>query len=145
MLKFRTLFAQRCDAGGIRQVVAGDPRVTPFGRVLRRWNLDELPQLANVLLGDMSLIGPRPYPLGLEVGGRPLAAQVPGYHARFAMKPGITGWAQCNGLRGPIDSPESARARTRHDFAYIQNFSLLLDLRIGWLTLRQELRGGTGT
>ncbi len=144
VLKFRTMHVERGDASGVQQTCINDDRVTKAGQTLRRTNLDELPQLINVLVGDMSLIGPRPHPLNMRAAGVAYAELVPYYSHRLAMRPGITGWAQCHGLRGPTDAPGPARARIDHDIAYIQNFSLLLDARIIWKTLRQELSGGTG-
>jgi len=144
VLKFRTMHVERGDTSGVQQTRIDDDRVTQVGRVLRKTNLDELPQLLNVLVGDMSLIGPRPHPLNMRAAGIAYSAHVPYYAQRLAMRPGITGWAQCHGLRGPTDAPLPARARIDHDIAYIQNFSLLLDARIVWKTLRQELSGGTG-
>lgn len=143
--KFRTMHVGCCDASGIEQTIAGDPRLFPGARFLRRTNLDELPQLLNVVLGEMSLVGPRPHPCNMLAGSIRYDRLVPHYHDRTAVKPGLTGWAQCHALRGPTDCPDAAVARIEHDFAYIQNFSLLLDLRIIWLTIRQEISGGTGT
>ncbi|WP_404404959.1 sugar transferase [Pelagibacterium halotolerans] len=142
--KFRSMYIDRCDASGVAQTKAGDPRLTPIGRVLRRTSIDELPQLLNVLKGDMSLIGPRPHVYDMLAGGRRYRELVPYYAARHGMKPGISGWAQANGLRGPTDDAEVAWARIDHDIAYIQNFSLLLDIKIIWLTLRREFLGGSG-
>ncbi|WP_417308342.1 sugar transferase [Devosia sp.] len=143
--KFRTMFVDQSDPSGTRQTVPDDGRVTGLGRWLRRTDIDELPQLINVLRGDMSLIGPRPHPLGMLAGGRPYPDLVPRYADRHAMRPGMTGWAQCHGLRGPTDDPDRAVARIDHDLFYVQNFSLLLDLRIVGRTIMQEMRGGTGT
>jgi lipopolysaccharide/colanic/teichoic acid biosynthesis glycosyltransferase len=144
LLKFRTMRVERCDASGAVQTAVDDPRVTPLGRFLRRSNLDEFPQLLNVLRGDMSLVGPRPHPCQMRVAGVRYDELVPHYAARHAMKPGITGWAQCNGLRGAVDDAASAAARIKHDLAYIQNFSLLLDVRALWRTVHREIGGGTG-
>ena len=142
--KFRTLYSERCDVSGIAQVERNDPRVTPLGRVLRRTSIDELPQLINVLKGEMSLIGPRPHVFGTLAAGLPYDRLVPYYAARRTMRPGLSGWAQANGYRGPTDEAERARARIDHDLAYIENYSLLLDIRIVWMTLRHEFLGGTG-
>nr|WP_255714123.1 sugar transferase [Pelagibacterium xiamenense] len=142
--KFRSMYTDRCDTTGVAQTKAGDPRLTPIGRFLRQTSIDELPQLLNVLRGDMSLIGPRPHVYDMLAGGRRYNELVPYYAARHAMKPGISGWAQANGLRGPTDDAAVAWARIDHDLAYIQNFSLLLDLKIIWLTIRREFIGGTG-
>lgn len=144
MFKFRSMRVEDSDVSGVKQTVSDDPRVTPVGRFLRRTSIDELPQLFNVLLGDMSLVGPRPHVAGMMAGGMLYTDLVPYYAARFDMLPGITGWAQANGLRGATTQAEIAKARVDHDIAYIQNFSLLLDLRIIWMTLRREFIGGTG-
>ena len=142
--KFRTMYVDRCDVDGVVQTVTDDPRVTHIGRFLRRTSLDELPQLINILKGEMSLIGPRPHAFGMLAGGSPYDRLVPYYAARQSMKPGLSGWAQANGLRGPTDDPIKARARVEHDLAYIENFSILLDFRIIWKTLLQEFPNGTG-
>jgi lipopolysaccharide/colanic/teichoic acid biosynthesis glycosyltransferase len=118
--------------------------VTPVGRFLRRTSLDELPQLVNVIVGDMSLVGPRPHVEGMLAAGVDYAELVPYYNLRHVMRPGLSGWAQANGLRGPTDSAEAARARIDHDVAYIQNFSIWLDLKIIWLTLVKEFVTGSG-
>jgi len=144
MLKFRTLYVDREDPAGTVQAVARDARMTPFGRVLRRTSLDELPQILNVLAGHMSLVGPRPHAIGMLATGRPYEDLVPYYQDRFQMKPGLSGWAQINGLRGPIGDEESAIARIGHDIAYIQNFSMWLDLKIVVLTIRNEFIFGSG-
>ncbi len=122
ILKFRTM---RVDAehAGARMATAGDDRRTPLGAFLRRTSLDELPQLFNVLRGDMSLVGPRPErPVFIEEFKR----QIPKYHLRHKVKAGITGWAQINGLRGQT----SIQKRIEYDLYYIENWSLLLDLKI---------------
>lgn len=144
MFKFRSMRVEDSDVSGVKQTVSDDPRVTPVGRFLRRTSIDELPQLFNVLLGDMSIVGPRPHVPGMMAGGMLYTELVPYYAARFDMLPGITGWAQANGLRGPTTQADVAKARVLHDIAYIQNYSVLLDLRIIWMTLRREFIGGTG-
>ncbi|MCU0887356.1 MAG: sugar transferase [Rubritepida sp.] len=103
---------------------------SPVGRVLRAAWIDELPQLVNVLRGEMSLVGPRPHAPGLAVGGVPMARLAPGYAARLRMKPGVTGWALVHGLRGPILNRGMAREVVAHDLAYITEWSVWLDLRI---------------
>ncbi|WP_404399971.1 sugar transferase [Pelagibacterium halotolerans] len=142
--KFRTMYIDACDRSGVAQTVTSDPRVTPLGAVLRRKNIDELPQLLNVLRGDMSLIGPRPHPVGMLAAGKLYRDLVPYYDLRLAMKPGLSGWAQVSGLRGATVNEAPARARIDHDVAYIQNFSVLLDLKIIARTIFQEMRRGTG-
>jgi lipopolysaccharide/colanic/teichoic acid biosynthesis glycosyltransferase len=144
ILKFRTMHADRCDEAGTRQALEGDDRVTPLGRFLRRTSIDELPQLFNVLRGDMSLIGPRPHAAGMMAAGMLYEELAPYYFRRYAMRPGISGWAQAHGLRGPTIEAQSARSRIDHDLAYIQSFSLLLDLKIVWLTIKYEFLSGTG-
>lgn len=114
-----------------RQATSTDPRVTAFGHFLRRSSFDELPQLFNVLAGTMSLVGPRPHPVELN---QHFAAVIEGYMGRHRVKPGITGLAQINGLRGETDTLEKMRARVEHDIHYIENWSLALDLRILALT-----------
>lgn len=145
IIKFRSMYLDRCDITGVNQTKKDDPRVTPIGRIIRHFNIDEVPQLFNVIRGDMSLVGPRPHAFGMRAGGRLYEDLVPYYHLRHSVvKPGLTGWAQANGLRGPTDDPASARARIDHDIAYIQNFSLWLDVRIMVKTLRREFFGGSG-
>ena len=142
--KFRTMFADCGDRSGVTQTVADDSRVTRIGRWLRRTDIDELPQLVNVLLGHMSFVGPRPHPLGMLAAGQPYQEVAPRYLERLAVRPGITGWAQCHGLRGPTERADLAIARLEHDLYYIQHFSLLLDAKIILRTALQEMRGGTG-
>lgn len=145
IVKFRSFHAWACTESGNVQVQEDDPRLTPLGRFLRRTNIDELPQFLNILLGDMSLVGPRPHTVDTPAGGMRYDDLVPYYHMREAMKPGLSGWAQINGYRGPTTDPVRARARIDHDLAYIENFSLLLDLKIIMLTLIRETFGGTGS
>jgi Undecaprenyl-phosphate glucose phosphotransferase len=130
ILKFRTMYVDRGDASGRERTVRDDPRVTPLGRFLRRWSLDELPQLLNVLKGDMSLIGPRPHPVGMLAESDDYREVVQNYAARHRVKPGITGWAQVNGYRGAAETKEVARLRVEHDLEYIDRWSLLFDFRI---------------
>ena len=140
--KFRTMYAEAGDVTGVTQTVANDDRITPVGAFLRKTSVDELPQLLNVVLGNMSLVGPRPHPIGMRAGGVPYEKLVPYYELRHAMLPGITGWAQCHGLRGPTSDAGEARARVDHDIAYIQNFSLWLDLVILYKTVRYQIVTG---
>lgn len=137
--KFRTLYHAFEDKIGTRQVVGGDARVTPLGRFLRRTAIDEMPQLLNVLRGEMSLVGPRPHAIGMLAAGQRYEELVPHYHMRHLVKPGLTGWAQAHGLRGPTIDANLATARINHDLAYIQNYSLWLDLRTLWLTVSREM------
>ena len=130
LLKFRSMYADRCDAAGIAQVTANDNRVTRIGAFIRRTSLDELPQLINVLRGDMSLVGPRPHVPGMRAAGMDYEELMPDYAFRQSMRPGLTGWAQCHGLRGPTTDQIKALRRIGHDFAYVQNFSLWLDMKI---------------
>lgn len=145
VLKFRTLYTAATDAAGTVQTLDGDARVTPLGRILRRSSIDELPQLINVLRGEMSLVGPRPHPIGMRAGGLLYEELVPYYHLRHAIRPGLTGWAQANGYRGPTLSADLATARIRHDLAYIEHASLGLDLKIMLRTFRAEFLTGSGT
>lgn len=142
--KFRSMRAAECDASGVAFTVPSDKRITRVGAFIRRTSIDELPQLANVLLGHMSLVGPRPHVPSMLAAGRVYRDFVPYYDERLTMLPGITGWAQANGYRGDATDPGLAKARIDHDVAYIQNFSLLLDLRIILTTLRREFIGGNG-
>lgn len=144
IFKFRSMYVDRCDVSGRAQTVAGDPRITPLGRVLRRTNVDELPQLLNVLRGDMSLIGPRPHVPAMLAAGMPYEELVSFYAERHRMRPGITGLAQAHGLRGPTLEPEPAMLRIVRDLEYIRDFSLWLDFRIAVRTVVSELFGGSG-
>ncbi|MDQ7248776.1 exopolysaccharide biosynthesis polyprenyl glycosylphosphotransferase [Dongia sedimenti] len=134
VLKFRTMRAEMHDPGGRRQTARNDPRVTAFGAILRRTSLDELPQLINVLKGDMSLVGPRPLPLQMRVDDRLNYEIVAEYAFRHRMKPGITGLAQVKGHRGAVSTAEALRSRVACDLYYIDNWSLWLDLKILALT-----------
>jgi Undecaprenyl-phosphate glucose phosphotransferase len=138
VIKFRTMRSDLCDVTGEQRTSSHDPRVTRVGRFLRRSSIDELPQLINVLRGDMSLVGPRPHPLHMRVGGLYYFEAVDRYRARHMVKPGITGWAQVNGSRGEVDTLEKARRRVTLDLWYLDNWSLLLDMRI----LLRTLLGG---
>jgi Undecaprenyl-phosphate glucose phosphotransferase len=131
VLKFRTMTTLE-DGFAFTQVRAGDPRVTTIGRVLRRTNVDELPQLLNVLLGEMSLVGPRPHPIALN---KKFEERISPFSRRHNVKPGITGWAQVNGYRGETDTLEKMQRRFEHDLYYIDNWSLAFDLKIILLTL----------
>ena len=128
--KFRSMYVDQCDAGAAKMVTRGDPRVTPVGRFIRKSSLDELPQLLNVLKGDLSLVGPRPHALQAKAANTLYDQVVDGYFARHKVKPGITGWAQVNGWRGETDTSEKLQRRVEHDLYYIENWSVLLDLQI---------------
>lgn len=130
MFKFRSMHHHAVDPGAVRQTARGDKRVTRVGAVLRRHSLDELPQILNVLRGDMSIVGPRPHALAMTAQGMALEEAAKDYPARFRMKPGITGWAQTNGWRGNVDTVEKLVRRVEHDLFYIDNWSLGLDLLI---------------
>ncbi len=144
IFKFRSMHKETCDLSGVVQTVRNDPRVTRVGRTIRRLNIDELPQLLNVLMGDMSLVGPRCHAVGMLAAGIPYEDLVPAYHERHCMRPGMTGLAQMRGLRGPTDRPSKARARIACDLYYVKNYSIWLDFRIILGTLYTELRGGKG-
>lgn len=133
--KFRSMYVKDCDPTARQVVTKGDPRVTRVGRFIRRTSIDELPQLFNVLAGDLSLVGPRPHALA-AVSSRQEAfeAIVENYAARHKVRPGITGWAQVHGWRGEIDDPEALRRRVEHDLYYIENWSIWLDLKVLLIT-----------
>ena len=139
--KFRTMRWTAPDPNAaLQQTAKHDPRVTRIGRFLRASSVDELPQLFNVLLGQMSLVGPRPHAvdmrtedqLGTEVSER--------YEHRHRVKPGITGWSQVNGARGATDTKAQLQRRVELDLHYIDNWSLLLDIKILVLTAREVFR-----
>jgi lipopolysaccharide/colanic/teichoic acid biosynthesis glycosyltransferase len=119
------------------QATRNDKRVTQLGRLLRRLSIDELPQLVNVLRGEMSLVGPRPHALAHDTTYDELIAT---YAARHRMRPGITGWAQVNGCRGETPEVTIMQRRIEHDLWYIERWSLWLDIRILVITLLQMLR-----
>jgi putative colanic acid biosynthesis UDP-glucose lipid carrier transferase len=125
------------DGTVIQQATRDDPRVTPFGAFLRRYSLDELPQFINVLQGRMSVVGPRPHAVAHNEMYRKL---IRGYMIRHKVKPGITGLAQVNGLRGETDSLDKMKARIEYDLAYLRNWSLVLDLQIVMKTIGVVLR-----
>jgi Undecaprenyl-phosphate glucose phosphotransferase len=135
LLKFRSMYAEHSDPDAEMQTSRNDPRVTRMGRMLRRTSLDELPQLFNVLRGEMSIVGPRPHALKTTAEGKMLADAMDGYASRHRVKPGITGWAQVNGLRGEIRSIAQLKRRVHLDREYIARWSMLLDLKIIALTL----------
>lgn len=130
VLKFRSMYTDRQDTSGAARTQKNDPRVTRVGRFIRRTSIDELPQLFNVLRGDMSLVGPRPHATMMRVGDKYYFDAVKGYTARHRVKPGITGLAQVRGLRGEIATTDRALKRVEYDIYYIENWSPLLDIRI---------------
>ena len=143
-IKFRSMRRDDADVTGIKQTTHGDVRVTKVGRFIRRTSIDELPQLLNVLRGDMSLVGPRPHVKGMLAGGRDYRALVPYYELRLHVMPGLTGLAQANGLRGPTADADLALRRIDYDLDYIENFSIFLDIKIILQTLKREFLGGSG-
>ena len=134
VFKFRSMYTDQCDPTARAAVSKGDPRVTRVGRFIRKTSIDELPQFFNVLRGDLSLVGPRPHAVVAAAHDRLFAEVVDGYFARHRVKPGVTGWAQINGWRGEIDNDEKIKQRTACDLYYIENWSLLFDLKILFLT-----------
>lgn len=128
--KFRTMRAEACDPSGVRAVRAQDDRVTRLGRLLRRSSIDELPQLFNVLRGEMSVVGPRPHAPGTRAGSRRFDEVVANYAARHRVKPGLTGLAQVRGLRGPTPDEELILRRVESDLEYIARWSPWLDIAI---------------
>ncbi len=136
VLKFRTMYHDSCDPSGAQRTVRNDPRVTRVGRILRSLSLDELPQLINVVRGDMSVVGPRPHPVAMKAGDRPYHLVVAQYPHRHRVKPGITGWAQVNGCRGEVNTLEKAHRRVEFDLYYIERWSLWLDFKILLMTIK---------
>ncbi len=133
--KFRSMYTNATDAGAAKLVTKGDPRVTRVGRFIRKTSLDELPQLINVVFkGNLSLVGPRPHAVQAKASNRLYGEVVDGYFARHRVKPGITGWAQVNGWRGETDTEEKIQHRVEHDLYYIENWSVLFDLKILLMT-----------
>ncbi len=129
--KFRSMVVHEEPEGQFTQATKDDARITKIGRFMRASSLDELPQLFNVLKGEMSLVGPRPHAVEHN---QIFKAQIPRYMLRHKVKPGCTGWAQVNGFRGETDTPEKMALRIEHDLWYIQNWSLWLDLKILLMT-----------
>ncbi|WP_369815088.1 exopolysaccharide biosynthesis polyprenyl glycosylphosphotransferase [Caulobacter sp. Root342] len=133
--KFRSMRHEMADASAARQISANDDRVTKVGKFIRKTSLDELPQLFNVLRGEMSIVGPRPHAIGMKTGGVESAKLVAEYAHRHRMKPGLTGWAAIKGSRGPVDTPESVRLRVALDVEYIERQSFWLDLYVIAMTI----------
>jgi polysaccharide biosynthesis protein PslA len=140
VLKFRTMYTEDTDHEVRVQVQEGDPRVTPVGAILRRTSLDELPQLLNVLRGEMSFVGPRPHAPGTRAGGRLFEEVAERYAARHRVKPGLTGLAQVRGWRGPTETEEKLIRRLESDLEYIENWSPWLDFSIIIRTLAAVVR-----
>jgi len=128
IFKFRTMHIGQMPH--TRLTERNDPRVFAFGAILRKLSLDELPQLINVMNGDMSLVGPRPHMPEARAAGKLYFEAVNEYSARHRVKPGITGWAQVNGWRGPTETIEQIERRVEHDMYYIDNWTLTLDIVI---------------
>jgi lipopolysaccharide/colanic/teichoic acid biosynthesis glycosyltransferase len=135
--KFRTMTVME-DGETVLQATTDDPRITCVGRILRRTRMDELPQLINVIQGDMALVGPRPHAIVHDIG---FARTVDKYWLRYCVKPGITGWAQIHGYCGEIRSVADISSRLRYDLDYIENWSIWLDLSIMIRTIPAILRG----
>jgi Undecaprenyl-phosphate glucose phosphotransferase len=132
--KFRSMRTDMLDATASKQVTKGDPRVTRVGRFIRKTSIDELPQLFNVLKGELSIVGPRPHALQAKAANKLYYEAVEGYFARHRVKPGMTGWAQINGWRGETDTIDKIMQRVNHDLYYIEHWSILLDLYIVVMT-----------
>ena len=134
VLKFRTMRVEQADGTGARQTARDDDRVTRVGRVLRKLSLDELPQLLNVLKGEMSLVGPRPHPIGMRTENLLGEDIIETYAHRHRVKPGLTGWAQVHGFRGATEDVEALMRRVEYDLDYIERCSVAFDLRILMMT-----------
>ncbi|MEO0896555.1 MAG: undecaprenyl-phosphate glucose phosphotransferase [Bacteroidota bacterium] len=130
--KFRSMYVDQSKHAGQKSTTKDDPRITKVGKFLRKTSLDEIPQFINVVKGDMSVVGPRPHRLNLN---DEFQATVDKYMIRQYVKPGITGWAQVNGWRGPTETEEQKLERARHDLWYVENWSFWLDIKIIWLTV----------
>ncbi len=135
LYKFRSMVVESRDIdahGNFCQAIKNDPRITKFGAFLRKTSLDELPQFWNVLKGEISIVGPRPHPVSLSLASQSIIEQ---YSLRLLIKPGITGWAQINGFRGPTHEISLMQQRIDHDIWYINNWTLFLDTKIIFLTI----------
>ena len=128
--KFRSMRQETCDPTASKQIALDDERVTRVGRLIRRTGLDELPQIINVLKGEMSLVGPRPHAIGMKTGEVESARLVAEYAHRHRLKPGLTGWAAIKGSRGPVHTPDAVRRRVALDVEYVERQSFWLDLYI---------------
>jgi len=136
--KFRTMYQDQ-SAAAFKQAEKNDPRITRIGAIMRKTSLDELPQLFNVVQGSMSLVGPRPHPIPLDEKFKQV---IPALNSRYAVKPGITGWAQINGFRGETTRIDDMVGRIEHDRHYIKNWTLWLDLKI---IVKTAFKGWTHT
>lgn len=143
--KFRTMRVADGDPAGVKQTVADDPRVTAIGRILRRTSLDEIPQLINVIKGDMSLVGPRPHVPGMLAADIRYEELVPYYFQRHIARPGITGLAQVSGCRGSTVEPDLAIKRIDYDLDYIEKWSFQMDVEVLLRTVRREFLSGSGS
>jgi lipopolysaccharide/colanic/teichoic acid biosynthesis glycosyltransferase len=143
--KFRSMHTTLGDASGVQQTVKGDSRITRVGRILRNTSLDEIPQLINVIKGDMSLVGPRPHVPGMLAANMYYEDLVPYYFQRHSARPGITGLAQVSGCRGSTAESGLAIARINYDLDYIEKWSLKMDVAIIARTVRREFLSGSGS
>ena len=141
VFKFRTMYVDRTDANAEKLATRDDPRITKVGAFLRRFSLDELPQLFNVLRGEMSVVGPRPHALQAKAGGKLYKDVIDEHAVRYKVKPGITGWAQVNGWRGNTETEGDLVGRVEHDLYYIENWSIPFDLSILQRTVTAVLGG----
>lgn len=135
VFKFRSMYVNQTDRNAERQTTREDPRITRVGRFIRKTSIDELPQLFNVLLGNMSIVGPRPHATATKAAGVPFEEAVREYSSRHRVKPGITGWAQINGYRGETDTLHKIQKRVQYDLEYISKWSVWLDLYIVFMTV----------
>jgi polysaccharide biosynthesis protein PslA len=141
IFKFRTMYSELADPTGVKHTVQDDPRVTAIGRILRKYSIDELPQLVNVLRGEMSIVGPRAHAVGMLALGVPYNQFVRDYDLRHLVKPGLTGQAQVRGYRGEVCDEAHARGRVVEDLDYVRNLSIWRDLKIMALTLPAVISG----
>ena len=141
LYKFRSMYVDMQDKSGVAHTIRNDPRVTPVGRFIRKYSIDELPQLFNVLMGDLSLVGPRAHARGMRAAGVLYEDLVPEYFARHAVRPGITGLAQVRGLRGEVTDAAHARGRVAAVREYIRSFSILTDIKILLATIPAVITG----
>jgi lipopolysaccharide/colanic/teichoic acid biosynthesis glycosyltransferase len=133
--------AAKADLTGSQLTLRNDPRVTRIGALLRRSSLDELPQLFNVLKGDMSLVGPRPHPKGAKAGRTLYDDLIPNFYSRYRMKPGITGLAQISGLRGNTETEQHLIDRFGRDLQYAAEWTPFLDIAIMFRTISHLFKG----